>query len=78
VLDTTILNSPLMESRLAGAIKDINREKEISILITEQYARPLLPVIGYGYIMEHGAITVKGQTSELLKNPNWESAPSSQ
>jgi branched-chain amino acid transport system ATP-binding protein len=57
-----------MESRLAEAIKDINRDKGVTILITEQYARPLLPLIGYGYIMEHGAIKMQGTAAELAND----------
>jgi branched-chain amino acid transport system ATP-binding protein len=72
LLDEPFLGlSPMMESRLAEAIKDINRDKGVTILITEQYARPLLPLIGYGYIMEHGAIMEQGSASELMKKTNW-------
>jgi branched-chain amino acid transport system ATP-binding protein len=69
LLDEPFLGlSPLMESRLAEAIKDINRDKGVTILITEQYARPLLPLIGYGYIMEHGAIKMQGTAAELAND----------
>lgn len=72
LLDEPFLGlSPLMESRLAEAIKEINRDKGVTILIAEQYARPLLPLIGYGYIMEHGAIVEKGQASDLMKKTGW-------
>jgi branched-chain amino acid transport system ATP-binding protein len=69
LLDEPFLGlSPMLESRLAKAITDINREQGVTILIAEQYARPLLPLIGYGYIMECGAISMQGTASQLAND----------
>jgi branched-chain amino acid transport system ATP-binding protein len=75
LLDEPLLGlSPLIEAILARAIKNINRETEISILITEQYARPILPIIDYGYIMENGGAVLEGTSQELMENPDVKSA----
>jgi branched-chain amino acid transport system ATP-binding protein len=43
-------------------------------LVAEQYARPLLPIIDYGYILENGAAVMEGTREELLDNPDVRSA----
>ena len=46
LLDEPLLGlSPVMEETLVDAVKDINREMGLSIMITEQYARPIFPII---------------------------------
>jgi len=75
LLDEPLLGlSPLIEAILARAIKDINKETGITILITEQYARPILPIIAYGYIMENGGAVLEGTSQELMENPDVKSA----
>jgi branched-chain amino acid transport system ATP-binding protein len=75
LLDEPLLGlSPAIEARLAQAIKDINKETGLTILITEQYARPLFPIIDYGYILEHGNIVVAGPAEELTNNPDVKAA----
>lgn len=75
LLDEPLLGlSPLIEAILARAIKDINRKTGITILITEQYARPILPIIDYGYIMENGGAVLEGTSQELMENPDVKSA----
>jgi len=71
LLDEPLLGlSPAMEKRLAESIKEINRLTGITILVTEQYARPLFPVIDYGYIIENGAGVLDGPAAELMDNPD--------
>jgi len=75
LLDEPLLGlSPRIEAILAKSIKDINREKGITILITEQYARPILPIIDYGYILENGGAVLEGTSKELMENPDVKSA----
>jgi len=71
LLDEPLLGlSPAMEKRLAESIKEINKRTGITILVTEQYARPLFPVIDYGYIIENGAGVLDGPAAELMDNPD--------
>lgn len=75
LLDEPLLGlSPLMEAMLARAIRDINHQTGITILIAEQYARPVLPIIHYGYILENGGAILQGTSQELMDNPDVKSA----
>lgn len=71
LLDEPLLGlSPAIEARLAQAIKEINQQTGITILLAEQYARPILPIIDYGYVMENGGAVLEGTAEELTDNPD--------
>ncbi len=75
LLDEPLLGlSPKIEAVLVRTIKDINRETGITILITEQYARPIFPIIDYGYVLENGGAVLEGTAQELMENPDVKSA----
>ena len=75
LLDEPLLGlSPLMEAMLARAVRDINQQTKITIMISEQYARPILPIIHYGYILENGGAILEGTAKELMENPDVKSA----
>lgn len=75
LLDEPLLGlSPLMEAMLAQAMHDINRQTGITLLISEQYARPILPIIDLGYILENGGAVLEGSSQELMDNPDVKSA----
>ena len=75
LLDEPLLGlSPLMEEILVNAVKAINRETGITTLISEQYARPILPIVHYGYVLENGGAVLEGTSVELMENPDVKSA----
>jgi len=75
LLDEPLLGlSPLIQVMLAKSIKEIKNQKGISILVTEQYARPVLPIIDLGYILENGSAVLEGNRKELMDNPDVKSA----
>lgn len=75
LLDEPLMGlSPQIEARLARAIKEINRQTGITILITEQYARPIMPIIDYGYVLENGGAVLEGTAQELMENPDMKAA----
>jgi branched-chain amino acid transport system ATP-binding protein len=75
LLDEPLLGlSPVMQSTLAEAIKKIRTETGLTILITEQFARPILPMIDHGYIIENGMLTMEGSGAELMDNPEVKAA----
>jgi branched-chain amino acid transport system ATP-binding protein len=75
LLDEPLLGlSPLMEDMLVDAVEDINRETGITALISEQYARPILPIIHHGYVFENGGAVLEGSSQELMDNPDVKSA----
>jgi branched-chain amino acid transport system ATP-binding protein len=75
MLDEPLLGlSPLMEEILIEAIGNINREIGLTVLVSEQYARPVLPIIDYGYILENGTAVLEGESRELMDNPDVKAA----
>jgi branched-chain amino acid transport system ATP-binding protein len=71
LLDEPLLGlSPAIEARLAQAIKEIKEKLGITILIAEQYARPILPIVDYGYVLENGGSVLEGTAQELIDNPD--------
>lgn len=70
MLDEPLLGlSPLMQTTLIDAIKKISLETGLTIIMSEQFARPILPVIDHGYIIENGMLTLDGPGLELMENP---------
>lgn len=75
LLDEPLLGlSPLVQAVLVRATKEIRDEKGISIIVTEQYARPVLPIVDYAFILENGAAVMEGTREELMNNPDVRSA----
>lgn len=71
LLDEPLLGlAPIIEIRLAQAIREINKQTGITVLVSEQYARPVLPIIEYGYVLENGGLVAEGTGNELLENPD--------
>jgi len=74
LMDEPLLGlSPLLQADLARAIKGI-REKDMTVLVTEQFARTLLPIIDRGYVIENGMLVFTGTRQELFENPEVKSA----
>lgn len=75
LLDEPLLGlSPLIQATLVRATREIRDEKGISIIVTEQYARPVLPIVDYAFILENGAAVLEGTRDELMDNPDVRSA----
>ena len=71
LLDEPLLGlSPLMQAMLMRATREIRDERKISIIITEQYARPVLPIVDYAFILENGSAVMEGSREELMDNPD--------
>ncbi|MEW6425071.1 MAG: ABC transporter ATP-binding protein [Bacillota bacterium] len=69
LMDEPLLGlSPAIQKEVVRAVKEIRRQG-VTVLLSEQYARPLLPVIDRGYIIENGTLVVSGTGRELLDNP---------
>ena len=75
LMDEPLLGlSPRIQSMLVRSTKEIRDEKGISIIVTEQYARPVLPIVDYAFILENGAAVLEGPRDEVLDNPDVRSA----
>lgn len=75
LLDEPLMGlSPLIQATLVRATRVIRDETGISIMVTEQYARPVIPIVDYAFILENGAAVLEGTRDDLLGNPDVRSA----
>jgi len=71
LLDEPLLGlSPLMQALLMRATREICDERKIAIIVTEQYARPVFPIVDYAFILENGSAVLEGTHTELMDNPD--------
>jgi branched-chain amino acid transport system ATP-binding protein len=61
--------APLIVRQLFEAIRTINRERKVTILLVEQNAYQALKLANRAYIMVNGRITMSGTGAGLLANP---------
>jgi branched-chain amino acid transport system ATP-binding protein len=74
LMDEPLLGlSPALQADLASSMKGLRR-KGFTIMIAEQFARPLFPIIDRGYVMENGLLILSGTGQELMNNPEVKSA----
>lgn len=74
LMDEPLLGlSPILQGDLIRATKQI-RSEGVTVLITEQFARPLLPSIDRGYVIENGVLILFGTGNELMQNPEVKAA----
>ncbi|MEW6137239.1 MAG: ATP-binding cassette domain-containing protein [Thermodesulfobacteriota bacterium] len=75
LLDEPLLGlSPVIQYLLAKSIKEIRDQRHMAIIVSEQYARPIMPIIDYGYILENGSAVVEGTRDDLMNNPDVKAA----
>lgn len=75
LLDEPLLGlSPIMQETLVRAISALKEASGVTVLLSEQFARPVLPMIDRGYIIENGMLSMKGTGSELMDNPEIKAA----
>lgn len=71
LLDEPLLGlSPLMQAMLMRATREIRDQRKISIIVTEQYARPVFPIVDYAFILENGSAVLEGTREDLMDNPD--------
>ncbi len=75
LLDEPLLGlSPLMQQAVMEAVVNLKRHRGITVLLSEQFARPVLPVIDRGYVVENGMLALAGTGVQLMENPEVKSA----
>jgi branched-chain amino acid transport system ATP-binding protein len=75
LLDEPLLGlSPMMQKAVMDAIVNLNQSAGITVLLSEQFARPVLPVVDRAYVVENGMLTLTGTGSELIDNPEIKAA----
>jgi len=61
--------APLVVRQIFGAIRQLNRETGLTVLLVEQNAYQALRLAHRGYVLVNGAITMAGPGAELLARP---------
>jgi branched-chain amino acid transport system ATP-binding protein len=61
--------APLVIKQIFGAIRQLNRDMGLTVLLVEQNANQALRLAHRGYVLVNGAITMAGTGSELLARP---------
>jgi branched-chain amino acid transport system ATP-binding protein len=75
LLDEPLLGlSPMMQKAVVEAIVSLNKESGITVLLSEQFARPVLPVVDRAYVVENGMLSLSGTGPELMDNPEIKAA----
>lgn len=60
--------APVLVRQIMESIRDINRERGVTVLLVEQSVNLALEVADYGYVIERGRIGLRGSTSDLRKD----------
>jgi branched-chain amino acid transport system ATP-binding protein len=66
--------APLIAKQIFDAIRKLNRQDGLTVLIVEQNANHALRLAHRGYVMVNGLITLSGSGAELLQAPEVRSA----
>jgi branched-chain amino acid transport system ATP-binding protein len=75
LLDEPLLGlSPMMQQVVVDTVVRLKENAGITVVISEQFARPVLPMIDRGYVVENGMLTLSGTGKELMDNPEIKSA----
>ena len=60
--------APKLVNQIFVAIKNINKEKKVTIFLVEQNAKKALELADRGYVLVNGNVTLEGTGQDLLKN----------
>jgi branched-chain amino acid transport system ATP-binding protein len=60
--------APLVMQAIFQNIKQMNEERNITILLVEQNALAALQIASYSYVMENGRIVMDGPAEKLKEN----------
>ena len=66
--------APKLVNQIFDAIKNINKEKKVTIFLVEQNAKKALELADRAYVLVNGKVTIQGTGQELLKNEDIQAA----
>ena len=66
--------APKLVNQIFVAIKNINKEKKVTIFLVEQNAKKALELADRAYVLVNGKVTIQGTGQELLKNQDIQAA----
>ena len=66
--------APKLVNQIFIAIKNINKQKKVTIFLVEQNAKKALELADRGYVLVNGNVTLEGTGQDLLKNKDIQAA----
>ena len=66
--------APKLVNQIFLAIKNINKEKKVTIFLVEQNAKKALELADRAYVLVNGKVTIQGSGQELLRNQDIQAA----
>ena len=66
--------APKLVNQIFTSIKNINKEKKVTVFLVEQNAKKALELADRAYVLVNGKVTIKGSGQELLKNKDIQAA----
>ncbi|MDC1095839.1 ABC transporter ATP-binding protein [Pelagibacteraceae bacterium] len=66
--------APKLVNQIFNSIKNINKEKKVTIFLVEQNAKKALELADRAYVLVNGKVAIKGTGQELLKNQDIQAA----
>ena len=66
--------APKLVNQIFSSIRNINKEKKVTVFLVEQNAKKALELADRGYVLVNGKISLEGQGKDLLNNPDEQAA----
>ena len=66
--------APKLVNQIFASIKNINKEKKVTVFLVEQNAKKALELADRGYVLVNGKISIEGPSKDLLNNPDVQAA----
>ena len=66
--------APKLVNQIFSSIKNINKEKKVTVFLVEQNAKKALELADRGYVLVNGKISLEGAGKDLLNNPDVQAA----
>ena len=66
--------APKLVNQIFASIKNINKEKKVTVFLVEQNAKKALELADRGYVLVNGKISLAGAGKDLLNNPDVQAA----
>ena len=66
--------APKLVNQIFSSIKNINKEKKVTVFLVEQNAKKALELADRGYVLVNGKISLEGPGKDLLNNPDVQAA----
>ena len=66
--------APKLVNQIFSSIKNINKDKKVTVFLVEQSAKKALELADRGYVLVNGKISLEGAGKDLLNNPDVQAA----